>query len=82
MQKILTKPNCAKDRRTVLCVYVPGFLRQTFKDDSTGQRIQLTIRPWIPRTNTCSIKFVGRFVLLRIAKQANIASCSGFRNCK
>ena len=27
----LTRPNCALDRRTVLCLYVPGFHRQVFK---------------------------------------------------
>ena len=28
------------------------------------------------------VNFVGTFVFLRIPQQANIASCSGFRNCK
>ena len=25
------RPNCALDRRTILCLYVPGFHRQVFK---------------------------------------------------
>ena len=28
---IITKPNCALDRLTILCLYVPGFQRQVFK---------------------------------------------------
>ena len=27
----ITRPNCAQDRRTILCLYVPGFQRQVFK---------------------------------------------------
>ena len=27
----ITRPNCALDRRTALCLYVPGFQRQVFK---------------------------------------------------
>ena len=27
----ITRPNCALDRRTILCLYVPGFQRQVFK---------------------------------------------------
>ena len=27
----ITRPNCALDRSTVLCLYVPGFQRQVFK---------------------------------------------------
>ena len=37
---------------------------------------------WIPHTYTSNVNFVGTFVLLRIPQQANIASCSGFLNCK
>ena len=29
--KNITRPNCALDRRTILCLYVPGFHRQVFK---------------------------------------------------
>ena len=81
MRKI-TRPNCALDRRTFLCLYVPGFLTQIFKHVPKCKWIPLTNISWIPRTNTCNVKFVGTFVLLRIPQQANIASCSGFRNCK
>ena len=28
--KSLTSPNCALDRRTILCLYIPGFQRQVF----------------------------------------------------
>ena len=27
----ITRPNCALDRCTILCLYVPGFQRQVFK---------------------------------------------------
>ena len=27
----ITRPNCALDRRTILCLYVSGFQRQVFK---------------------------------------------------
>ena len=27
----ITKPNCALDRRTILCLYSPGFQKQIFK---------------------------------------------------
>ena len=30
--KFITRPNCALDRSTILCLYVPGFQRQVFKD--------------------------------------------------
>ena len=26
------RPNCALDRRTILCMHVPGFQRQVFKN--------------------------------------------------
>ena len=29
--QIITSPNCALDRRTILCLYVPGFQRQVLK---------------------------------------------------
>ena len=28
---IITRPNCALDKPTLLCLYVPGFQRQVFK---------------------------------------------------
>ena len=31
----ITRPNCALDRRTILCLYVPGFQRQVFKHVKT-----------------------------------------------
>ena len=27
----ITRPNCVLDRRTILCLYVPGFQRQVFE---------------------------------------------------
>ena len=75
-------PNCALARRTTLCLYVPGFYRQTFKHAPKCQWIPLTKLPWIPRAKTCNVIFVGTFVVPRIPQHANIASCSGFRNCK
>ena len=30
-KKFITRSNCALDRSTILCLYVPGFLRQVFK---------------------------------------------------
>ena len=77
----ITRPNCALDGSTILCLYVPGFQRQVLK--------YVPKCKWIPQTkfqdsayNTCNVNFVGTFVLLRIPQQANIASCYGFRNCK
>ena len=32
-KRILTRSNCALDRRTILCLYVLGFQRQVFKHD-------------------------------------------------
>ena len=78
----ITRPNCALDSRTVLCLYVPGIHRQTFKHVPKCQWIPLTKLPWIPRTNTCNVNFVRTFDVPWIPQQANIASCSGFPNCK
>ena len=78
----ITRPNCALDRRTIWCLYVPGFQNQTFKHVPKCMWIPPTKVLWIPRTNTCNIIFVGIFILLRIPQKANIASCSGFGNCK
>ena len=30
-KKFITRPNCALNRSTILCLYVPGFQRQVFK---------------------------------------------------
>ena len=30
-KKFITRPNCALNRRTILCLYVPGFQRQVSK---------------------------------------------------
>ena len=32
---VITRPNCALDRSTILCLYVPGFQRQVFKHVKT-----------------------------------------------
>ena len=61
-------------RSTILCLYVPDFQRQVL--------IFVPKYKWIPHRNTFNVNFVGTFVLLRIPQQSNIASCSGFRNCK
>ena len=78
----ITRPNCALDRSLILCLYVPGFQRQVLKYVPKCNWIAQTKFQWIPYTNTNNVNFVGTFVLLRIPQQANIASCSGFRNCK
>ena len=31
LHQIITRPNCALDRLTILCLYVPGFHRQVFE---------------------------------------------------
>ena len=80
--RFITRPNCALDRRTILCLYVAGFQRQVFKYVPKCKWIPLTKFQWIPRTKTCNVNAVGTFVLLRIPQQANTASSSGFRNCK
>ena len=70
------------DRRTILFLYVPGFHRQTSKHVPKCQWIPLTKFPWIPRTNTCNVNFVGTIVVARNPQPVNIASYSGFRYCK
>ena len=79
-QYIITRPNCALNRRTISCLYVPGLHRQTFKDVPKSKWIPLTKLPSIPRTNTCNVNFVGTFAVPRVAQQANMASCLRFRN--
>ena len=78
----ITRPNCALDRSTMLCLYVPEFQRQVLKYVPKCNWIPQTKFQWIPHTYTCNVNFVGIFFLLRIPQQATIASCSGFRNCK
>ena len=78
----MTRPNCAPYMRTILCLYVPGLQRQILKHVSKCIWIPITKFSWISRTNTCNVNFVGTFVFFRIPQQANIAGCSGFRNCK
>ena len=79
---IITRPNSALDRSTILCLYVPGFQRQVLNYVPKRKWIPQTKFQWIPHTYTCNENFVGTFVFLRIPQQANIASWSGFRNCK
>ena len=77
----ITRPFCALDMITIWCLYVPGFQRQVLKFIPKRKWIPRTKFQWISHTYTCDVSFVGTFVLLRIPQQANIASCSGFRNC-
>ena len=51
----ITKPNCALDSRKSLCLYIPVFQRQV-KHVPKCKWIQLTKLPWIPRTNSASLK--------------------------
>ena len=81
-RKHITRPNCALYRSLILCLYFPGFQRQLFIYVPKCKWIPPTKCQWIPRTNSCNVNFVGTFILLRIPQQANLASCSGFRNCK
>ena len=76
------RQKCALDRRTILCLYIPGFQRQVFEHVPKYKWIVLTNFQWIPRTNTCNITFVGTLILLRIPQQTIIGSRSVFGNCK
>ena len=78
----IKKLSITLDRRTILCLYVPGFQTQVFKHVPNRRWIPLTRFTWILRTYTCNVNFVGSFILLRIPQQAKIASSSAFRNCK
>ena len=60
-----------------VCSWIP---ETSLKICSKSKWIPQTKFQWIPHTYTCNFNFVGTFVLLRIPQQANIASCSGFRN--
>ena len=71
----LKRPNWALDRRTILCLFVPGFQRQVFKLVPKCKRIPLTKLPRIPSTNICNVNFLGTLVLLRVSQRANISSC-------
>ena len=66
----MTKIKWALDRRTILCLYDPGFHRQTFEH--------------VPKCEcqTSNVNFVGTFVVPQIQQQSNIIGCSGFGNCK
>ena len=79
---IITRPNWALDRSTILCLYILGFQRQVLKYAQKYKWTPPTKFQWIPHTYTCNVSFVGPFVLMRIPQQANIASYSGFRICK
>ena len=78
----ITWPNHALDRSGILCLDVPRFQRKVSKYVPKSKWIPQKKFQWIPHTNTCNVNFIGTFVLLRVPQQANIASCSGFRNCK
>ena len=78
----ITRPICALNRRTILCLHVSGFQRQIFEQVPKSKWIPHTKFLWIPSTNTCRANFVGTFVLLRIPQRAYIGSCSGFRKCR
>ena len=54
-------------------------MRQDFKHVPKNMCIPVSKFPWIPRTNTCNVIFIGILVLLRIPQRANIDNCSGFR---
>ena len=36
----ITRPNCALDRSTILCLYVPGFQRQVFKHRNDQKKVK------------------------------------------
>ena len=69
---IITRSNCALDRRTNLFLYGNGFQRQVLKHDPKCKRTPLTKFPWIPRIIIQKIRFVGTLVLLRIPQRVNI----------
>ena len=78
----IKRPNCALDRSTILCLFVPGFQRQVSNYVPKCRWIPQTKFQWIRHTYTCNVNFVSKFVLLWIPLQANLASRFGFRNCK
>ena len=73
----ITRPHCALDSK-----HVPLFQRQVIKQFSNYRWIPFTKFPRFPRTNTCKVKLVCSFDLLRIAQQAKIASFFEFQNCE
>ena len=74
----VTRPNSVLDRRTILCLHVSGFRRQSFEHVQKCKMIPLSKFQWISRRNTCNVNFVRKTILLPTPKQANIGSCSGF----
>ena len=54
------------DRRTILCLYVPGFQRQGLEHVPKLQSIR-------------NVKYVGTLILLQIPQRVNIGSSFGFR---
>ena len=82
LRKYYYGPNCALGRRTILCLYAPGFQRQVLEHVQKCKWNPFTKFQWIPRTNTCNVNFVGILILLQIPQRANLGSCSEFRKCK
>ena len=80
--KKITRPKSELDVRTVLCLYVPRFQRQICKHVQICKWIPQAHFLWISRSNTCNVNGIAILGLSRIPQQANIASFSGFRNCK
>ena len=64
----ITRPNWALDKRTSLCLYVPGFQKLIYKHVPKYKWIPLTKLPWIPRTYECNIILSAHLL------------CGGFRN--
>ena len=61
--RAITMPNCALDRRIILCLYVPGFQKLIFKYVPKCKWITKIL--WNPRTFECNVNFVGPFVVWR-----------------
>ena len=76
------RPNCALDRRTILCIYVPGLQRHVFKQVPNYKWIPPRKFQWIPRTNFCNATIVGTLVLVRIPQRASLGSFSGSHKYK
>ena len=53
-----------------------------FKLVRKGKWSPLTKLPWISRTNTCNVNFVGTFVVSRDPQQVIVSCGSGFHNCQ
>ena len=85
----ITRPNCALDRCTILCLYVPGFHRQVLEHVPKCNWNPLTKFQRIARTNTFNVSFVGTPIMLRILQRAKIyvavsdsANVRGVRKCE